>query len=329
MTNPPPNADFTIAWICPSRLEFVAARETFDLAYGKHPQILHHSDTNAYELGKIGRNNVIIICLPPFPAAERPWLSRYEVYKQMKTTFPSVKVGIFVAVGSGIPSALHDIRLGDVVVATPEREFWGVVELEHVSPSASASASASGPASTTLDLKCTNLLSPKHGYSHFLTTAVHALTADRALGVPSKIPSFLSKMFEWYPEKRAVYAYPGVADEVLLWTDYNRGSHHNPNMQSVISRPARADCTRPVVHSGTIAAADKSVTDVFVRGRWREDLGIKGIPVLVVCGVGDYAGSHGDGGWRGYAAATAAAYAKELLRTLAALPTGETGCGMF
>ncbi|KAL4994024.1 hypothetical protein BDV10DRAFT_197862 [Aspergillus recurvatus] len=314
MTTPPPNADFTIAWICPSRLELVAAREMFDRAYGKHPQTLHPSDANSYELGKIGRNNIAMVCLPSVFATEDP--------RQMKATFSSLRVGICVAVGSGIPSDLNDIRLGDVVVGMPERKFWGVVGLEHASASASTSRS---------------------GYSHLLTTAAHALTADRARGVPSKIPSFLSKMFEWYPENRVVYAYPGVSDDVLFRTDYSHASLRNHSKRSVVPRLVRTDCTRPDVHSGTIAAIDKPMTDVRVRDTWSENLGIKGIipipgagglgrmhmPMLVVCGVGDYADSHGDGRWRGYAAATAAAYAKELLRTLTALPVGETGSETF
>ncbi|KAL4746441.1 hypothetical protein BDW72DRAFT_197701 [Aspergillus terricola var. indicus] len=337
MTGPPPNADFTIAWFCPSRLELVVAREMFDYAYGKHPQTLHPFDTNAYELGKIGRNNVVIVCLysAPAPTTDLPEKDRYStaetVYKQMKATFVSLRVGLFVAVGSGIPYGLNDIRLGDVVVGTPDREFWGVVGL--------ALESASGSASSALDSGRMNLLSTKEGYSHLLTTATHALAADLTLGVPSKITSYLSKMFEWYPEKRAVYAYPGAADDVFVRTEYKCGFHHSSNKQTAIPQPARADCTRPVVHSGTIAVTNKPVTDVRVRDRWSESLGIKGllsisgagrldrtqIPMLFVCGVGDYADSCGDGRWSGYAAATAAAYAKELLNTLAALPLDDRG----
>ncbi|KAL5045902.1 hypothetical protein BDW71DRAFT_207888 [Aspergillus fruticulosus] len=245
MTTPPPDVDFTIAWICPSRLELVAAREMFDHAYGKHPQILHPSDANAYESGKIGRNNVAMACLPSAFATRHLKIAIYgaveTVYKQMKTVL--------------LPQSRH----------------------------------------------------LRSRYLHLLTTAAHALTADRALNVPCKIPSFLSKMFEWYPEKRAVYAYPGVADDVLFRTDYSHRSHRsqrNHSERSVVPRPAREDCTRPGVHSETITAIDKPVADVR-------------------------AGSHGDGRWRGYAAATAAAYAKELLETLTALPRGEIEPGTF
>ncbi|KAL4735834.1 hypothetical protein BDV11DRAFT_211752 [Aspergillus similis] len=336
MTNPPPNANFTIAWICPFRLELIAAREMFDHAYGKHSQTLQPSDTNAYELGKIDRNNVVIVCLYFGSATDPPEEDRYataeSAYKQMKVTFVSLKVGVFVAVGSGVPCGPNDIRLGDVVVGTPDREFWGVVDL--------ALESASGSASSTLDARRTNLLSPKEGYSHLLTTAAQALAADHALGVPSKITSYLSKMFEWYPEKRAAYAYPGVTDDVSVRTEYECGFHRSYNKQSAFLQPIRADCSQPVVHTGTIAATDKPVTDVRVRDRCGENLGIKGIvsisgaggldgtqiPMLFVCGVGDYADSRGDGRWRGYAAATAAAYAKELLSTLATLPLDDREC---
>jgi hypothetical protein len=107
----------------------------------------------------IGRNNVVILCLYPSSTTDHPEGDRYgtaeTAYKQMKATFASLNVGLFVAVGSGIPCGLNDIRLGDVLVGTPEREFWDVVGF--------ALGSASEPASSALDQRRMNLLSPREG----------------------------------------------------------------------------------------------------------------------------------------------------------------------
>ncbi|KAL4814969.1 hypothetical protein BDW67DRAFT_186264 [Aspergillus spinulosporus] len=229
MTNPPPKADFTVAWIC-LRLDLVAAREMFDHACGTHPQTLHPSDTNFYELGKIDRNYIIIVYLYSVAATDTPIGGRYgtaeTASKQMNATFVSLKVRLFIALGSRIPCGLNDMRLGDVAVSTSEQEIWGVVGLALESPSE--------PPSSASDPKRTSLLLPREGYSH-LTTAAHALAADRTLGVPSKITNSLSKVFEWYPEKTTVYAYPGVADDVFVQTEYKRRFHRKKQAKLFLS----------------------------------------------------------------------------------------------
>jgi nucleoside phosphorylase len=43
----------------------------------------------------------------------------------MVGTFPSIKIGLMVGIGGGIPPK---VRLGDVVVSTPVGQFPGVVQ---------------------------------------------------------------------------------------------------------------------------------------------------------------------------------------------------------
>lgn len=63
--------------------------------------------------------NVVIACLPdgyygPTPATTVP--------KHMARTFSSsLHIGLRVSLGEGIPSAKHDIRLGDIVISCPNR----------------------------------------------------------------------------------------------------------------------------------------------------------------------------------------------------------------
>lgn len=80
----------------------------------------------------------------------------------------------------------------------------------------------------------------------------------------------------------------------------------------------------PRIHYGTIASGDAVVRDGTLRDSLRDRFGILCIemeaaglmddfPCLVIRGISDYADSHKNKLWQPYAAAAAAAYAKELL----------------
>ncbi|KAG9907320.1 purine and uridine phosphorylase, partial [Aureobasidium melanogenum] len=95
-----------------------------------------------------------------------------------------------------------------------------------------------------------------------------------------------------------------------------------------IARDARGS-TNPEIHYGIIASGDTLVKnalrrDELVKGTGEEcicfEMEAAGImntfPCVVIRGICDYADSHKNDRWQGYAAATAAAYAKELLEII-------------
>jgi nucleoside phosphorylase len=84
------------------------------------------------------------------------------------------------------------------------------------------------------------------------------------------------------------------------------------------------DETEPVIHYGTIASANQVMRDGVTRDQWGREAGARcfemeaaglmnNFPCLIIRGICDYADSHKNKRWQGYAAATASAYAKELL----------------
>lgn len=96
----------------------------------------------------------------------------------------------------------------------------------------------------------------------------------------------------------------------------------------VVDRVHRPD-TDPQIHYGTIGSSNTVIKDDATRERLRKDLGVlcvemeaAGLMVkfscLVIRGICDYADSHKNKRWQPYAAATAAAYAKELLSIIPA-----------
>ncbi|KAJ5471508.1 hypothetical protein N7530_008865 [Penicillium desertorum] len=112
-----------------------------------------------------------------------------------------------------------------------------------------------------------------------------------------------------------------------IWTvEYNHVISNtclNCDRSKLIPRPSR-DHEEPVVHYGLIGSANQAVRDGRRRDQLARELGVycleieaaglmNDFPCLVIRGICDYADSHKNKEWQGYAAAVAAAYAKELL----------------
>src|SRR6266480_5583374 len=101
--------DYIVAWVCALPIEVAAAQAMLDEVHPDPPR--NDKDPNVYTLGRIGEHNVVIACLPVDQAAI-----------QMKTAFPSIRFGVMVGIGGGVPSAEADICLGDLV-SQPYKEY--------------------------------------------------------------------------------------------------------------------------------------------------------------------------------------------------------------
>ncbi len=82
-----------------------------------------------------------------------------------------------------------------------------------------------------------------------------------------------------------------------------------------------------MIHYGLIASSDKLMKDATIRDKLAREEGVlcfemeaaglmNHFPCLIIRGICDYAGSHKNKEWQGFAAMTAAAYAKELLQKI-------------
>ncbi|KAF6513098.1 hypothetical protein HZS61_007356 [Fusarium oxysporum f. sp. conglutinans] len=118
---------YTIGWICAVTTEFVAARAFFD---EKHDQLetIADNDNNTYALGRIGKHNVVMAALPK---SEYGTTSAATVARDMLRSFPNIRFGLMVGIGGGVPSAKHDIRLGDVVVSARSNGKGGVFQYDY------------------------------------------------------------------------------------------------------------------------------------------------------------------------------------------------------
>jgi nucleoside phosphorylase len=100
----------------------------FDEVHGNgRSQIVHAMDQNSYILGRIGEQNVAVAGLPAGIYGTTPVAT---VAAHMLASFGAIRFGVLVGVGGGIPSAKHDIHLGDVVVSTPGSSPGAVVQYD-------------------------------------------------------------------------------------------------------------------------------------------------------------------------------------------------------
>ena len=302
--------DFKVGWICAALTELVAARALLDQEYPLLPT--HPNDHNTYTLGRIGCHNIVIACLG---VGRYGTASAASAAKDMLRSFECIRIGLMVGIGGGAPTDKHDIRLGDVVVGCPMNGQGGVVPYNF------------GKVIQGREFQLSGFLnSPPTA----LLTAAMALSADHKLH-GNHIAESVQKINK-NQEVGEGYQHPGVEHDMLYESDYtHRGGDGKCEDGCGIASPPvlqrrqrNLDPNEPVVHYGLIASADMVMKDAITRDRLvkkheilcfeMEAAGLmNNFPCIVIRGIYNYSDSHKNEAWRGYAAATAASYAKELL----------------
>ncbi|EGR45373.1 uncharacterized protein TRIREDRAFT_68618, partial [Trichoderma reesei QM6a] len=112
---------------------------------------------------------------------------------------------------------------------------------------------------------------------------------------------------------------------------------HRIEDDSLIVRPPRPPSQRLVIHYGLVASSNQLMKDAIVRDHLSSQYNIlcfemeagglmNQFPCLVIRGICDYSDSHKNKAWQGYAAMTAAAYAKDLIKRVSP-PNSSAGQG--
>lgn len=284
---------YTVAWICALHFEMAAARAMLDEQHDDLPSRIN--DTNSYILGTMQKHNVVIACLP---ADQYGTNNAASVLSNMKSTFPQIMIGLMVGIGGGIPTKA-DIRLGDVVVGIRVMQF---------------------DLGKTVNGRLQRTAVPKIPDSS-IRTVISNLRSQHELN-SSRVPSILEDKVSHYP----AYSFPNEPDR-LFQPSYNHElsmpTCDKCDQSKLVSRKIRAS-TDPVIHYGAIASGNQVMKDAASRDEISRELdvicfemeaaGLMDImPCLPIRGICDYSDSHKSKEWQRYAAATAAAYAYELL----------------
>lgn len=118
-------SDYTLAWICALPIELAAATAMLDETHRKVPSV--PTAHNTYILGRIQGHNIVLTCLP---SGVYGLTSATAVISHLQADFPSIRYGVMVGIGGGVPSKTADIRLGDVIVSKPTGTAGGVIQYD-------------------------------------------------------------------------------------------------------------------------------------------------------------------------------------------------------
>ncbi|KAF4944207.1 hypothetical protein FSARC_14737 [Fusarium sarcochroum] len=280
------------------------------------------NDPNTYTLGSIGQHNVVVTCLPKGMIGT---VSAAQVATRMVSSFPSIKFGLMVGIGGGVPS--NKVRLGDIVVSTSDGPFPGVVQWDF------GKADGSGEIQRVGSLNNPPTL---------LLTALTKLETQHDLG-NSRIPDYLEDLKKKFPRLASRYLRSDSLEDTLFKADYDHISKgpSDTSLDGEEEDDEEADscrfCDRTNiirrkpremrVHYGLIASGNQVIKDAAFRDRINGNLGgyvrciemeaaglMNNFPCLVVRGICDYADSHKNKDWQEHAAIVAAAFTKELLQ---------------
>ncbi|UKZ80979.1 hypothetical protein TrVFT333_008745 [Trichoderma virens FT-333] len=272
--------DYKIGWICALSKEQTAAIAMLDEEHPALPKL--PNDNNVYTLGSISGHNIVIACLPEGIIGTN---SAANVATQMVNTFPSVRFGLLVGIGAASrPESVVQWDFG-------KAEQGGQI------------------------LRTGFLAQPPTA----LLTALTKLKSRHELR-DHKINQFLKDMATKYPNLKSKYTWSARLKDTHT-TDIQPRTTDDSLASQKIRQPGEIS-----IHYGLIASGNQVIKDSDTRDRINKSLDgqvlcvemeaaglMNSFSCLVIRGICDYADSQKKKHWQKYAAAIAAAFAKELL----------------
>ncbi|KAI9045415.1 purine and uridine phosphorylase [Aspergillus affinis] len=292
------NDDYSVGWICALEIELAASQAMLDEI---HPNIpLEPGDSNTYTLGRMGQhchaNNLL-------------------------RSFHNIRFGLMVGVGGGAPSLpnddpYEDVRLGDVVVSTPQGGHGGVIQYDFGKTVIEGSFVQTGALNKPPSV---------------LRAGVSKIKANHMRG-SRKMISYIAKGLKLNPGMTD-FGYPGERYDQLFEADYdhvNKRSGCNECDQTRSHHRQSRMTNDPVIHYGLIGSANQAMRHSLTREKLRQQNKIlcfeteaaglmESFPCIIVRGICHYSDTHENKRWQPYAAMTAAGYAKELLSCIPSL----------
>ena len=263
----------------------------------QHPQLpIKASDDNTYVLGRADQHNVVMTCLPGQYGTNNAAL----VAANLKGSFPNIRATLMVGIGGGSPSQA-DLHLGDVVVGTRVIQY----DLGKVIGNGLFHVTADAKTPTRLLNSAVSNLRSKHGPQTSSSRMASLLQA--------RLPSC---------------SRPNEPDRLFL-----ASYQHPPDSKTCDDcdldqlQPRSTSTGQPRIHYGVIASGNRLMRD----GKTRDEIALPyqalcfemeaagmmdNLQCLPIRGICDYSDSHKPKTWQDYAAATAAAYARELLEVI-------------
>ncbi|KAF4814340.1 Heterokaryon incompatibility protein 6, OR allele [Colletotrichum siamense] len=299
---------YTVGWISAIATEYIAARAFLDEIHDDPTELADYDD-NLYTLGRLSNHNVVIAVLPDGTYGST---SAAVVARNILSSFPRVRIGLLVGIGGGAPSRYNDIRLGDIVVSAPRNGHSGVVQYDM------------GKTIQNQQFIPTGVLNQPPMILREATSALRTQFEMRGHNLCEDIEEVLFR----YPKLRKRFARPPAETDQLFHssiTSHPSKPANDVDPNYLVCRTLRDEyCDDPEIFYGLIASGNQLMKNAYIRDKLAEEMGVlcfemeaaglmNHFPCLVIRGICDYADTHKNKVWQGYAAMTAAAYAKALL----------------
>ncbi|KAF4342732.1 ankyrin repeat-containing protein [Fusarium beomiforme] len=309
--------DYTVGWICAITTEYVAAQAFLDEKF-KGIDFQPHGDNNDYTLGRIGQHNVVIAVMP---YGEYGTSRAASVATDMIRTFPNIRIGLLVGIGGGVPSFKHDIRLGDIVVNAPREGKASVLQYDF------------GKTIQDRKFQRTGIMNQS---PPILRAAVSGLMTEYEME-GHKLKENVDEALQKHSRLKRKYGRPDQITDRLYNSDVVHPEARDSDCETdcgfdiskLVFRSERSEeDDDPMVHYGIIASGNQLMKDASIRDEIAQEEDIlcfemeaaglmNHFPCLVIRGICDYSDSHKNDKWQGYAAMTAAAYARDVLYRIA------------
>ncbi|KAK0671940.1 hypothetical protein QBC41DRAFT_42759 [Cercophora samala] len=324
----PGRHEFGIGIFCALPLEATAVAALLDTtwpftAYGKA-----HGDTNKYSTGSIGRHNVVLVHMPGMGK-----VAASTAATNLRRSFPNIDLALVVGICGGAPfpeggrGPKQEQLLGDVVISSGVLQYdFGRKLADRFVPKAKRLDPGIEVRSALAKLE-----------TRQSRDLMQADVAKHLRGLQATLDSA---------------AYPGRESDVLFKPDYLH-KHHNHNAcegcanykDRVCSRSVEMTCQQlgcsedmavrrlrphdrkqPLIHIGPVASGDTVMRSGKDRDEIVEQHGVAAFEMegaavwdvfsncLIIKGICDYADSHKNKLFQGYAAATAAAVTRSFLQ---------------
>ncbi|GAP89770.1 putative pfs domain-containing protein [Rosellinia necatrix] len=331
---PPHRNDITIAIICALPLEADAVLSTFDHHWDIQLFSRMEGDKNAYSVGRIGCHDVVLVHMPGMgrtPAA--------TVTASCRTSFPGIRLALVVGICGAVPFHRRstEVLLGDVIIS----DRLVIYDFGRQFPDKFMRKEETNDNARKPPEEIMGFLAKIKGQMHLGIlhdrAGIHleallqsgspphpGLKEDRLFESSYRhkhqTPSECVQCASLGPLDRAVCDTARTSTCDTLGCDLTKlvvRQRHSHIMSGVRNR-------LPVIHFGAYASGDT----VMKSGEHRDQIAAKEeiiafemegagaweiFPCIIIKGVCDYADSHKNKKWQGYAAVTAAACLKALL----------------
>ncbi|KAJ5668442.1 uncharacterized protein N7477_007012 [Penicillium maclennaniae] len=286
--------NYTVRLICAITTEYVAAQAfLMKSTMAQHICRPHNKKNNI--LGKTRKHNVVISGLP---LREYGTSSAARVAEDMMHNFPNIHIGLMVGIGGGAPGRKHEIRPGDIVVSTSRNGQGSVIQYDY---------------GKTIQ----GQIFQQTGDSNQPPTILRAAVNGHALNTSAKGIIWMMRRKESLRRSRDYGT--GISITHPSGKDLPCASRCGDDPSCLVARPL---CTEkddnPAVHYALIASVNQLMEDASIWDKLAaqkdvlcfemEAAGLMNhFPCLVIRDICEYADSHKNKNWQGYAAMVAAA----------------------